>query len=88
MRSNKEENWKKWFKEKGKKLEIEEKMDYGYFFELLDIADDDLIASNILYRKKFYAHSIYLLQQAIEKLGKSILLHEGFCNKSDLKNKV
>ena len=79
----------KWFEEKGKYFEErKEEIDTDYILELLDIAVDDLSASKLLFRRKFHAHSIYLLQQSVEKIGKSILLYEGYCSKEQLKKEI
>lgn len=81
--------FRRWFEEKGKHFEKRKKnIDLEYFFELLDIAADDLSASKFLFRRRFYAHSIYLLQQSVEKIGKSILIYEGYCSKEQLKNEI
>jgi len=44
---------------------------------LLDIAEQDLASSKILYKKKKYPQSIFLLQQSVEKTAKAYGLFEG-----------
>lgn len=52
-----------------------------YIYSLIKIANNDLACAKILYRKKFYPQSLFLLQQAIEKSYKAIGL---ITNKIDI----
>jgi len=61
--------------------------------ELVDsffwISYDDLYASKILYRKKYYPQAIFYLQQSVEKISKSLLVLMGMCrNEQELKSKI
>ena len=52
--------------------------------EFFKISKDDLKISKLLYKKKYFAASIYHLQQSVEKLTKAYLLKTRFIDRKDL----
>ena len=57
-----------------------------YISSLIKIANNDLISSKILYKKKLYPQSLFLLQQSIEKSYKAVGLLTRQINIDDLKD--
>ena len=53
--------------------------------ELYEIAMSDLMASELLYRKKHFRQAVYLLQQSVEKLTKADCLWRGAISIDQLK---
>ncbi|VVB69970.1 Uncharacterised protein [uncultured archaeon] len=58
-----------------------------YTLELIGISDNELKSVKILHAEKQYAHSVYFLQQAIEKSTKSFGLSLGIIKLDQLKGK-
>ena len=54
------------------------------YIGLLEISEQDLIASKILYDKELYPQSLFYLQQSAEKLTKYIGLTNNVITKNDL----
>lgn len=55
---------------------------------LYAVAMEDLEASKILYEHKKYRHSIFFLQQSIEKATKSLSLHLNVIKENELKGEI
>ena len=54
----------------------------------LDIASEDLKASNVMLENQLYPQALYHSEQAVEKICKYILLKDDILSEKDLKNKV
>ncbi len=55
---------------------------------MLQRTEKDLKVFKRNYRKKDFAHALFNMQQAVEKLGKSVLLIIEQCTEGDLANKI
>lgn len=56
--------------------------------ELIEIAENDIKSSDILYENELYPQSIYLLQQSVEKLSKAYSVLFGDIEPSDIRKKI
>jgi hypothetical protein len=54
----------------------------------LDIANEDLKASNLMLENQLYPQALYHSEQSVEKICKYILLKDDIISEKDLKNKV
>lgn len=59
-----------------------------YSRNLLITAEKDLESVLLLYNSDLFSNSVFLLQQAIEKIVKSFGLEAGIINENELKNKI
>lgn len=55
---------------------------------LIDIANEDLDASKLLYQNKMFPHSIFYLQQSVEKLVKHLGITNDVIKPSELQSKI
>jgi hypothetical protein len=55
---------------------------------LIDISNEDLDASNLLYKNEMFPHSIFYLQQSVEKLVKHLGIANELIKPSDLQFEV
>ncbi len=65
-----------------------EKEEQDIAIGMLQRAEKDLKVFKRNYRKKDFAHALFNMQQAVEKLGKSVLLIIEQCTEGDLANKI
>lgn len=77
----------RWYINEGYKFDedIEEKKNDQIFINFYEKARGDLDASKVLYENELFSQSIFLIQQSVEKLGKSIFLLGRMCSLKELK---
>ena len=56
--------------------------------ELVEIAENDLKSSAILYNEELYSQSIYFLQQSVEKISKAYSVLSGDIKPKDIAKKI